>query len=196
MSNTTSTKYYKVAVLVYDGADILDFTGPIEVLSRALHHQNLDDINPIFEIQTIAQHNFITTASLKIEADFLLADARETITKYDMLLVPGASQTTIKKLVDINTPELDLIRRYASGESKRPRIILSVCTGASLLGAAGILSGITVTTHRRALDLLRETCSQTLNYEESNILSRRFVDGGLLKGANVRVISSGGKWRL
>ncbi|CAI7618283.1 unnamed protein product [Penicillium pancosmium] len=171
-----STIVYKVAVLIFHGADILDFTGPIEILSQVScrykdkdKEKGKDDSDvgepelqgqPIFEITTIARDETITTScSTKIKADMLLSTAYPIISSFDILIVPGAAPTLIHALVEHETPEKDLVCAYARTNPSRHRIIFSICTGAFLLGAAGILPGTTVTTHQLALDVLRGICA-------------------------------------
>ncbi|KAJ5580293.1 Cytochrome monooxygenase xanG [Penicillium hispanicum] len=187
--------HYRVGVLVFEGADILDFTGPIEVLSHASYARDSGEANPVFKIQIIAQvASTLTANSLNVETDILLADALEILAEFDILVVPGATLSTVQNLIDRGSPELDLVRRYATAQPKRPRILFSVCTGAILLGAAGILAGITATTHHQAINALRDECAHASapNTVPPHIVHRRFVDGGMLKGTMVQVITAGG----
>lgn len=212
---------YKVAVLIFHGADILDFSGPIEVLSHVSqkdsqntgnhNHDNNNPNPPLFEITTIAREEIITTScSTKIKADHLLSTIYPRISTYDILIVPGAAPTLIHDLIEHDTPEKDIVRAYARTNPSRPRIIFSICTGAVLLGAAGILPGTTVTTHIHALEVLRGICSNAsgsgsgsaslsgtgtgtgTGKEIPRIVRRRFVDGGYVRGTRVQVITAGG----
>jgi transcriptional regulator GlxA family with amidase domain len=100
----------------------------------------------------------------------------------------------IQQLIkDPDIPELDLIRRYTTSAPFRSRILFSVCTGALLPTAAGILSGLTVTKHHPALEALGELCSvHDQAKPTTQVVHRRFVDGGVMKGTKVQIISSGG----
>lgn len=188
MSTSSKSRIYKVAVLIFHGADILDFTGPMEILSHASRKKQ-----PIFEITTIAGDETITTSSsAKIKADLLLPNAYPIISTFDILIVPGAAPSLVHKLTESDTPEQTLIRAFARTNPSRPRIIFSICTGAFLLGAAGILPGITVTTHQHGLEILREVCSRSGSKEEPRIVRRRFVDGQFVRGSRVRVVTAGG----
>ncbi|KAJ5631864.1 uncharacterized protein N7484_011964 [Penicillium longicatenatum] len=153
MSEPPPKNYYKVAVLIHEGADILDCTGPMQVILHVTYNHKSDDPDPVFKVTTIAQKSIVHTATfLHIEPDILLPDVLDKITEYDILIVPGPSLSMIQQLIkDPDIPELDLIRRYTTSEPSRSRILFSVCTGALLLTAAGILSGLTATTHHLAL---------------------------------------------
>ncbi|KAJ5837066.1 hypothetical protein N7447_003092 [Penicillium robsamsonii] len=198
MSSESPQKYYKVAVLLFPGADILDFAGPIEVLSHVSHNQNPENPNRMFEIKTVACSPTICAASsLTVHADLLLPDAVDQISEFHIMVVPGGPPPVLQPLMERNTPEIDLIRKFAALSADKftgPRILLSVCTGSFLLGAAGLLGGMTVTTHHHALDKLRDICAQSNSPGElaTTVLHKRYLDAGLLKGRSVRLLTAGG----
>ncbi|KAJ5223370.1 ThiJ/PfpI family protein [Penicillium chermesinum] len=196
--SASANQYYKVGVLLFPRADILDFTGPMEVLSHVSHNQNPDDPDRMFVTETIAKAPTVrANSALTISVDTTLAEAVNTLADYDMLIVPGAPPSVIQPMVESGTAEIDLIRQFArlsAPTSEKPRVLFSVCTGALLLGAAGILSGATVTTHHRAVDLLREVCCR-FNAEgapQTIAVYKRYVDSGPICGGAVRLITAGG----
>lgn len=198
MSTKTDKQYYNVGVLLFQGADILDFAGPMEVLSHVSHNRNPDNPDRIFTILTIAQTTTIRAANaLTVRVDTSLDDALGNISDYDILVVPGGPPSVLQPMVDANVPEVELIRRFAHLPriaSKQPRLLFSVCTGAFLLGATGVLSGLTVTTHHRAMNTLRDICVKFGNKSEppTNVVHKRYRDGGVIKGDAVQVITAGG----
>ncbi|KAJ5664904.1 uncharacterized protein N7477_007352 [Penicillium maclennaniae] len=71
--------------------------------------------------------------------------------------------------------------------------ILVVPGGNSLrVGAAGVLGGMTVTTHHRAVDELRDVCDRFNTHGSAHVVHKRYIDGGLLKGEAVQLLSAGG----
>jgi transcriptional regulator GlxA family with amidase domain len=197
MSSTPEKYYARTAVLLFEGADLLDFAGPMEVLSHVLHNQNPDDPDQMFKIETIAQTPTIRSCCcLTVKVDRLLEDAVKDLAEYDMLIVPGGPPSIIQPLLE-GSAEVDVIRRFATlplPSSQRPRTLMSVCTGAFFLGAAGILSGMTVTTHHRGVDVLREICARFNDKEDppTTVVHKRYVDGGCLPGNAVSLITAGG----
>lgn len=189
---------YKVGVLLFQGTDILDFAGPMEVLSHVSHNRNPNQPDRMFTLETIAQTPTICAAGgscLTVQVDTLLEHALEQIHKYDILVVPGGTPSVIQPLVNGDGSELEFIRQFAAlsiPPSRKPRILFSVCTGALLVGAAGVLGGMTVTTHHRAVDELREICEHFNKSGSSNVVHKRYIDGGLLKGGSVQLITAGG----
>lgn len=195
MSSTPGKYYAKLGVLLFEGADLLDFTGPMEVLSHVLHNRNPDDPDPMFKIETMARAPTIRS-SLTVKVDHLLEDAVKDLAAFDMLLVPGGPPSVIQPLLE-GSAEVDVIRRFATlplPSAQRPRILLSVCTGAFLLGGAGILPGMTVTTHHRGVDALREICARfnDKNDPPTTVVHKRYIDGGYFPGDTVSLITAGG----
>jgi transcriptional regulator GlxA family with amidase domain len=189
--------YYRVGVVLFNGVDILDFAGPIEILSHVSHNQNPDDPYRAFEIITIAQTDTVNAASsLKIAVDMSLEDASQQLTSFDILIVPGGPPAVIIPLIEKNGAELQLIESFSSlpeRSNAEPRILLSVCTGAFFLGAAGILNGITVTTHHRALGMLQKICDKANGEAGSTkVVLKRYMDESAIGGRHLRVISAGG----
>ncbi|KAJ5786445.1 ThiJ/PfpI family protein [Penicillium pulvis] len=195
MSSTPEKYYAKLGVLLFEGADLLDFAGPMEVLSHVLHNHNPDDPDPMFKIETMARKPTIRS-TLTVKVDHLLEDAVKDLAEYDMLVVPGGPPSVIQPLLE-GSAEVDVIRRFATlplPSSQRPRILLSVCTGAFLLGGAGILPGMTVTTHHRGVDVLREICARFNDKSDppTTVVHKRYIDGGYLPGDAVSLITAGG----
>ncbi|EPS34919.1 Isonitrile hydratase-like protein xanA [Penicillium oxalicum] len=199
MATATEKNYYHVGVLLFPGVDILDFAGPIEVLSHALHNHNPDSPDRMFTFDTIARTSLIRAANcLTLKVDVLLDEARKCLSQYDILIVPGGPPSVIQLLAESSIPEVQLIRAYASLPAtlnpQRPRILFSICTGALLVGATGLLSGLTVTTHHRALDTLQQLCARFGGKDRKlpEVVFKRYVDGGFLEENSLRVITAGG----
>ena len=94
----------------------------------------------------------------------------EDLAGFDLLYVPGGMGTRTL----VNDPRLiAYLKTWGTG-----RPIVSVCTGALLLGAAGYLQGRRATTHHGAYDLLRPCCAEV-------VTDRRIVDEG-------QVVTAGG----
>lgn len=156
----------QLAILLFDDAEVLDFCGPFEVFSVA----NAHGPSPAFKVVTVAEKGVITARNgLSVNPDHLLGDCREP----DILLVPGGIGTRTELN---NEALLAWIKHAATGAE----LVLSVCTGALMLGKAGLLDGLPATTHHVAYDLLRELVPSCTVHED-----QRFVDNG-------KVITSAG----
>ena len=153
------TKHLTIGALIFPRMDQIDFTGPFEVLSRIPNstvHAIAKTKSPVRDIQ-----------GLVLTPEMSLAEAPEL----DVLLVPGGyGQQQLMNDEDV----LALIRNhFAAG-----RLVFSVCTGALLCGAAGILRGRQATTHWSAWNLLP-------HYGARPVRSRVVVDGNLVTAAGV-----------
>lgn len=143
-SDGAATRTRRVAVLLFDEVEVLDFAGPFEVFSVAGRRHGLVP----FDVYTVAERAGPVTArnGLSVNPRHTLADCPAP----DVLVVPGGYGTRREMH---NAPLVAWVGRTA----RASEVALSVCTGALILGRAGLLDGLEATTHFGALDLLRET---------------------------------------
>jgi cyclohexyl-isocyanide hydratase len=146
-----------IGMLLFPRLTQLDLTGPFEVLHRlpgAQVHLAWKGLDPVVSDSGLAM---VPTTTL---------DACPAL---DLLFVPGGSGVT--DLLD--DPEaLAFLRR----QGVRARYVTSVCTGALLLGAAGLLAGYHATTHWAFHDLL--PLVQALPVKERVVVDRNRITGG------------------
>jgi cyclohexyl-isocyanide hydratase len=127
--------HLQIGSLLFEGLDQIDLTGPFEVFARipnATYRVFAKTTAPVRDVR-----------GLRISPDAALADAPQL----DVLHVPGGFGQ--EALMD-DEEVLGWIRRQAAGA----RCVFSVCTGALICGAAGLLKGRRATTHWAAFHLL------------------------------------------
>ena len=145
-SHTDGVTLHRVALLIVDGFQSLDLTGPFEVFAAA----NSLRKTPFYELSTVSvSAGPVTSESgLKVLADRSFSEVDPT--GVDTLLVVGGLGVMEARS---NT---ELVAWIARTAVLTPRVA-SVCTGAFLLAEAGLLDGVPVTTHwARANRLARE----------------------------------------
>lgn len=124
-----------IGALLFEGIDQIDLTGPFEVFARlpnATLHLYSPDGAPVRDVR-----------GLRLVPDGAIAEAPQL----DVLHVPGgAGQEALMH----DEAVLGWLRRQAEGAVA----VFSVCTGALILGAAGLLRGRRATTYWSALHLL------------------------------------------
>ena len=128
-------KDMETAVLIFDDVTALDVVGPTEVLSKI----------PGMTVKYVAAQPGVKRCDggLGIVADFSL----ENVPKPDVVLIPGGKGT---KSLFGDTKVIGWVR----SAHENSKWTASVCTGAFILGAAGILKGLRATTHWLALEQL------------------------------------------
>jgi transcriptional regulator GlxA family with amidase domain len=128
-----------VGIYIYDGVEVLDLAGPFEVFSdAALVAARLNPgAAPPFRVFTLAATGAAVTAGggLIVEPQFTIA-AHPPL---DVLVVPGGA-------VEAELGRSDVIA-WVAATHPTAQITVSVCTGAFLLGEAGLLAGKSATTH-------------------------------------------------
>lgn len=161
-----TVKPLTIGCLIFERQDQIDFTDPFEVLSRI----------PGSTVHVIAK----TKAPVR-DVKGLILTPELTIAEappLDLLLVSGGlGQQALMEDQEV----LSLIRNQADSG----RYVFSVCTGALLCGAAGILRGRRATTHWAAWDLLHY-------YGAIPIKARYVVDGNYISTAGVTAGLDGG----
>ncbi|MBB5207107.1 DJ-1/PfpI family protein [Chiayiivirga flava] len=142
----------QVAIVLFDGVQIIDFSAPYEVFGQAG-----------FGVYTVSADGApVTTAmGLRVTPDHAFADAPPA----DVLLVPGG---------DVRDAAKDnALLAFVRERSAVSRHVLSVCTGATILAAGGLLDGGRATTFHQAL------ASLARNYPEVEVVRDvRWVDSG------------------
>jgi transcriptional regulator GlxA family with amidase domain len=149
-----------VAILLYDDVEVLDVAGPFEVFAVT---DELSDYQ-LFRVQTVALAPVTVRArnGLQLVPDHTL----ETAPAPDILMVPGGSGSRAL----LQRPEVLGWLRY---HAQRAEIVASVCTGARLLAGAGLLDGLSATTHAENIaELAALAPAATL------VGDRRFIDHG------------------
>lgn len=177
-----------VGIFIYDYVDVLDFTGPAEVLSLTaknkaeqvinLYKKHLLPTNP-FEVVTITESGkqIITHTGIKVEPDYSIDNSPEL----DILIIPGGPLRAVQSIAKNKTIQDWIIKH------KNIEYICSVCTGAIILGETGLLNGKKATTHHLALKILQD------KYPEIQVESNRKVIhdaniitcGGVSSGINM-----------
>lgn len=130
----------RVVALAFDGFLLLDLAGPLGVLETAGYYAAES-----YAIELVSLGGGVVRASSGIRVETAPFRAGAGV---DLLIVPGGEATMEAAAAE---PVVDLIRRIAA-EARRTA---SVCSGALLLAAAGLLDGKRATTHWGAAATLR-----------------------------------------
>lgn len=152
-----------IAMLLYPGFTALDLVGPYHFFAGMMGARvhlvtNQSDLRPVE-----------SDMGLAIEPTVTLADCPQALT---ILFTPGGTEGTLSAARDPAT--IDFIRDRAS----QAQLVTSVCTGALILGTAGLLRGKRATTHWSVHPLLSQFGAEPVD-------ARVVQDGDLITGAGV-----------
>ncbi len=163
----------RVGILVFPGVEVLDFCGPFEVfaVTRLDEVRRRQDQSP-FEVILVAERADLVIASggLRVAPDRTLADCPTL----DVLVVPGGWGTR----VEVRNAGL---LAWIAERGRQVETLTSVCTGAMLLGKAGLLDGKRATTHWRSLQWMRDSFPAVTVEEAEHVVE----DGRVVTSAGI-----------
>ena len=149
-----------VAIVLFDDVEVLDFAGPFEVFSVCGRRSQLDPFD-VFTVSERAQpirarNGLVVTPSHSFA----------TCPPADLLIIPGGFGTRR----EMKNP---VMLEFVAQMGRESEFLLSVCTGALILGCAGLLDGLHATTHHLAMDELRAAAPRAVI-----LADERVVDNG------------------
>ncbi|HSC17603.1 MAG TPA: DJ-1/PfpI family protein [Rhizomicrobium sp.] len=165
-----------IGILVFDGAEELDFVGPWEVFTMTNEVLAMSGKPAAHEVKLLAEREVPVTCAkgLRVLPDLTVAQCE----RLDVLLIPGGQGT--RREVK-NEPLLAWIAAIAG----HCEWVTSVCTGALLLTAAGPAKGKRVTTHWAFVEQLRarnqaaEVVERIRYVRDGNVVTAAGVSAGI-----------------
>jgi cyclohexyl-isocyanide hydratase len=161
---------FKIGFVIFPNLTQLDFTGPLQVLARlpqsAVHivAKSLQPVPSDCNLSLLPTHTFIDCPPL------------------DLICVPGGSEGVADIINDRRT--IEFVQRQAGVA----QYVTSVCTGAFVLGVAGLLKGRRATTHWAFTDLLPlvgATHEKARVVKDGNVITGGGVTAGIDFGLRV-----------
>jgi putative intracellular protease/amidase len=148
-----------LAILIFEGVQIIDYTGPYETFGHAYSAAQ----PVVFNIYTVAEKpEPITTAmGMSVNPKYALDNSP----KPDILVVPGGN---INSAMDSAK-----VMQWVQDSAKDAEIVMSVCNGAFILAKAGLLDGLEATTTANLIERFKEAAPKT-----KVVSDKRFVDNG------------------
>lgn len=159
-------------ILVFPDFEPLDAFGPVEAFVIAEWPETRPDEPRPFRVVTVGE----TTAAVAMRGGARLLPDYDVVgcPRLDLLLVPGGPGIR----VEYQNP---ILRRFVADRARDVEVLCSVCTGAALLGGAGVLSNLEATTNRRAFDWVVSVSPPDVRWRREP----RWVDAG-------RIVTSAG----
>ncbi|MEQ9244845.1 MAG: DJ-1/PfpI family protein, partial [Nitratireductor sp.] len=164
--------YMKLGIPIYDGVNLLDVAGPLEMFYWAGQRKPLETV-----LVSSDGRGVISINGVRFEAQVSFAEAPAL----DILWVPGGSPAALEEIMrDPNSAYLGYLRQAAVGATW----VCSVCEGALLLARAGLLDGHSATTHWAFVRCLQRFSEIDVNTERERFLvsGDRLTGGGISSG--------------
>lgn len=154
----SSYKPKNVAILLYDGVELLDFAGPGEVFQQTEFNGN-----KAFNVYTVGVNTkeIISQDFLKITTQYIIDDCPLP----EILVIPGGNSIS-----QVNNENLI---SWIARVNQKAEYTLSVCNGVRLLAKTGAMDGMMATSHFRAIDNLTKEFPKV-----KMVRGKRFVDNG------------------
>lgn len=158
----------KIAIVLFDDVEVLDFAGPFEVFSITGKRK----IGEPYEVFTVAEKDTVAARNqLMVKPTYTFANCPTP----NIFLIPGgggyhADGKPFGSRKEMHNP---VMLEWIKQQNANAELVLSVCTGALILAKAVLLHGLEATTHFLAVDSLREIAPETKISPE-----KRFVDNG------------------
>src|SRR5215469_3273469 len=166
----SSMSLFNVGFVIFPELTQLDFTGPQQVLAR---------------LPNSAMH-IIAKSDAPVPSDSGLGlvptHTFENCPQLDLICVPGGNSGVVRAIGDRDTIE------FVRQQSSRAKYVTSVCTGAFILGVAGVLKGRRATTHwafTELLPLVGATHEKNRVVKDGNVITAGGVTSGIDFGFRV-----------
>ena len=121
-----------IGVVLFEGFELLDVFGPLEMFGLAAEH---------FEIRLISETGGVVASRQGPKS--VCDDSFQSAPAIDVLLVPGGIGTRR----EVNNP---VLLNWLKERSQQAELVASVCTGSALLAKAGVLDGLRATSNKQA----------------------------------------------
>lgn len=172
-------KQKRVGIVLFNDIEVLDFTGPFEVFSLArLNEERRHEEPSPFDVVLVAEspEPTTTTGGMRVLPHHTFADCPPL----DILVVPGGSG--IRR--EVHNP---ILLGWLRTRAAEVELVASVCTGSMLLGFAGLLDGLSATTHWLAFDWMRQAFPAVTVVTDQHVVDagRTITSAGISAGIDM-----------
>jgi transcriptional regulator GlxA family with amidase domain len=163
-----------VGIFIFDQVEVLDFAGPFEVFSVT---DELNDFS-LFNVFTFAENSdpILTVNNLSVNPKYTL----DNVPDIDILIIPGGFG--VRALLK-NRVLLKNLKRH----TKKADLIMSVCSGAMVLGSWGLLNNAPYCTHHQVYDDMASIVPSGIPKKELRYVSHDniYSSGGISAGIDL-----------
>jgi transcriptional regulator GlxA family with amidase domain len=169
----------RVGIVIYEEVEVLDFCGPFEVFSvtRLREEKRRDEPSPFLPVLVAETPGPVTaTGGMQVLPHHAMSDCPPL----HILVVPGGWGFR-------HYLQNASLHQWLRSRASQAEIVAAVCTGSLLLGSAGLLDGLSATTHWRFLDTMRDTHpAVSVRYDKHFVRDGRvFTSAGISAGIDM-----------
>lgn len=132
----------RIALVGFEGFQILDIAGPVEVFTKANDHMPEITAEPFrYELIVASPSGGVITSSsgMQVAGTRAIADLHDDL---DTLMIAGGPEAAVREVATTTG-----LLEWIVARAPHTRRVASICTGAFLLGGSGLLDGRRATTH-------------------------------------------------
>jgi cyclohexyl-isocyanide hydratase len=153
----TEQRAFQIGMIIFEGMTNLDFAGPHDIFARLP--------NTVVHVMAKENEPIITDVGGRVLPSIALAEAPQL----DLIFIGGGPGTTALL-------EDDAMLEFLSRQAEKAQWVTSVCTGALVLGAAGLLRGYKAATHWTAMEVLKPLGAEPVHTRV--VIDRNRITGG------------------
>jgi len=176
--DTDSNEPIQVLMTMHDNMNLLDFAGPLQVLTHAQHNFS-DPETKAFDVTFVGPAQEVLTAQgLTLGAHISYKEAQKRVKEFDVLVVPGGQAMDILKKKAEPTLLVKAFAEAQTADPARERTLLAVDTAALFLAQQGLLQGLGATTHPDFYIKLEKECQEAAARdmgERTDVMEERYV---------------------
>lgn len=131
---------FDIFIPIYPGVDLLDVTAPWEIFNWMKETWRGREVS--VQLAAVRKQAVVTRDGLRLTPDVTFAECSRLGRQFQLLWVPGGNPAELRQ-----TMEDPSYLRFLRSQSTGAEWVTSVCEGAMLLAAAGLLNGYEATTH-------------------------------------------------
>ncbi|KIX09088.1 uncharacterized protein Z518_00166 [Rhinocladiella mackenziei CBS 650.93] len=168
----------QVLITMHENMDLLDFAGPLEVLTHAQHNISDPDTKAFDITFAAAQEEVLTAQGVTLTAHISYKEAHKRLKEFDVLVVPGGKAMEILKQRAEPTLLVKAFADLQTADPARERTVLAVNTASLFLAQQGLLQGLGATVHPDFYIKLEKECQEAAARdmgERTDVMEERYV---------------------
>ncbi|KAJ9625942.1 uncharacterized protein PV06_01620 [Exophiala oligosperma] len=168
----------QVLITMHENMNLLDFAGPLEVLTHAQHDPNNPETKAFDVTFAGPSEHVLTAQGVTLTAHISYKEAHKRLKEFDLVVVPGGKAMDILKEQAEPTKLVKAYSEVQAADPAKERTLLAVDTAALFLAQQGLLEGLGATIHPDYYIKLEKECQDAAARdmgERTDVMEERYV---------------------